>query len=158
MPIKSVPETGKYRISEFAEIVGLNSPTLRYYEKEGLIKPYRTKNGIRYYTQKDVSWVNFLMHLKSTGMTIEQLKRYVHLRAQGDSTINQRIELLEEVRKNFEVEYRRLQEGWTILNDKLDWYKDKAGGHIEDSESFSEYLKSLNHDYLEENTQKESES
>ena len=150
MPVNEAEEITKYRISDFAEMVGLNSPTLRYYEKEGLINPHRTDNGIRYYTDQDIRWVNFLLHLKSTGMSIEQLKRYVRLRAQGDSTINQRIELLEEVRRNFEVEYQRLQDGWTILNDKLDWYKGKEGGHIEDSESFSEYLQNLNHGYLED--------
>ncbi|MBL3531832.1 MerR family transcriptional regulator [Companilactobacillus zhachilii] len=140
----------KYRIGDFSELIGLNSPTLRYYEKEGLIKPHRTENGVRYYTDLDAKWVRFLLHLKSTGMTIEQLKRYVKLRAEGDSTINQRIELLEEVRRNFEVEFQQMQDSWTILNDKLDWYKGKMGGHIEDSEQFSDYLQSLNHEYLEE--------
>jgi len=140
----------RYRIGDFSELVGLNSPTLRYYEKEGLIKPHRTESGVRYYTEIDAKWVRFLLHLKSTGMTIEQLKRYVKLRAEGDSTINQRIELLEEVRRNFEIEFQQLQDSWTILNDKLDWYKGKMGGHIEDSEQFSEYLQSLNHGYLEE--------
>jgi Predicted transcriptional regulators len=140
----------KYKIGDFSEIVGLNSPTLRYYEKEGLIKPNRTENGVRYYTEQDAKWVRFLLHLKSTGMTIEQLKRYVKLRAEGDSTINQRIELLEEVRRNFEIQYQQLQDSWMILNDKLDWYKGKVGGHIEDDEQFSDYLQSLNHGYLED--------
>lgn len=144
-------ETDKhYRIGDFSEIVGLNSPTLRYYEKEGLIKPHRTESGVRYYTDKDARWVRFLLHLKSTGMTIEQLKRYVKLRAEGDSTISQRMELLEEVRKNFEVEFQQLQDSWTVLNDKLDWYKGKMNGHIEDTEQFSDYLENLNHGYLEE--------
>jgi Predicted transcriptional regulators len=115
----------RYRIGDFSELVGLNSPTLRYYEKEGLIKPHRTNSGVRYYTEQDARWVRFLLHLKSTGMTIEQLKRYVKLRAEGDSTINQRVELLEEVRRNFEVEFQQLQDSWTVLNDKLDWYKGK---------------------------------
>lgn len=140
----------RYRIGDFSELVGLNSPTLRYYEKEGLIKPHRTENGVRYYTEQDARWVRFLLHLKSTGMTIEQLKRYVKLRAEGDSTINQRVELLEEVRRSFEVEFQQLQDSWTVLNDKLDWYKGKQKGQIEDSEQFSDYLQSLNHGYLEE--------
>lgn len=135
----------KYRIGDFAEVTGLSSPTLRYYEKEGLINPHRTENGLRYYTEQDVDWIKFLLHLKSTGMTIEQLKQYVKWRAEGDSTIDKRVELLEEVRSNFEKEFKNLQNSWTILNDKLDWYKGKVNGHIEDSESFAAYLKRLNH-------------
>jgi len=149
MPVKSIDTEKRYRIGDFAEMVGLNSPTLRYYEKEGLIKPNRSENGVRYYTEQDARWVRFLLHLKSTGMTIEQLKRYVKLRAQGDSTINQRVELLEEVRRNFEVEYQQLQDSWTLLNDKLDWYKGKQAGTVEDSEDFANYLQSLNHEYLQ---------
>lgn len=135
----------KYRIGDFAKVTGLSSPTLRYYEKEGLIKPHRTENGLRYYTDQDTSWIKFLLHLKSTGMTIEQLKQYVIWRSEGDSTIDKRINLLEEVRSNFEKEFEDLQNSWTILNDKLDWYKGKVDGHIEDSESFAAYLKRLNH-------------
>ncbi|MFC6322575.1 MerR family transcriptional regulator [Companilactobacillus baiquanensis] len=135
----------KYRIGDFAELTGLSSPTLRYYEKEGLISPHRTENGLRYYTDQDASWIKFLLHLKSTGMTIEQLKQYVVWRAEGDSTIDKRVALLEDVRNNFEKEFENLQNSWTILNDKLDWYKGKVNGHIEDSESFAAYLKRLNH-------------
>ena len=135
----------KYRIGDFAKVTGLSSPTLRYYEKEGLIKPHRTENDLRYYTDQDTSWIKFLLHLKSTGMTIEQLKQYVIWRSEGDSTIDKRINLLEEVRSNFEKEFEDLQNSWTILNDKLDWYKGKVDGHIEDSESFAAYLKRLNH-------------
>ncbi|WP_125712467.1 MerR family transcriptional regulator [Companilactobacillus kedongensis] len=136
----------KYRIGDFAEVTGLSSPTLRYYEKEGLIKPHRTENGLRYYTDQDTDWIKFLLHLKSTGMTIEQLKQYVDWRAEGDSTIDKRVALLEDVRSNFEKEFDNLQKSWTILNDKLDWYKGKVNGHIEDSESFAAYLKRLNHE------------
>ncbi|WP_125762938.1 MerR family transcriptional regulator [Companilactobacillus hulinensis] len=135
----------QYRIGDFAEVTGLSSPTLRYYEKEGLIKPHRTDNGLRYYTEQDANWIKFLLHLKSTGMTIEQLKQYVIWRAEGDSTIDKRIALLQDVRDNFEKEFAELQHSWTILNDKLDWYKGKVNGHIEDSEDFSKYLKRLNH-------------
>lgn len=135
----------KYRIGDFAAVTGLSSPTLRYYEKEGLIKPHRTENGLRYYTKQDASWIKFLLHLKSTGMTIEQLKQYVEWRAEGDSTIDKRIAMLQEVHDNFEKQFAELQHSWTILNDKLDWYKGKVNGHIEDSEDFAAYLKRLNH-------------
>ena len=74
MPVKI---DKKYRIGDFSELVGLNSPTLRYYEKEGLIRPHRNGSGIRYYTEQDVRWVNFLLHLKSTGMSIDQDRKSV---------------------------------------------------------------------------------
>jgi DNA-binding transcriptional MerR regulator len=134
-----------YRIGDFAEITGLTSPTLRYYEKEGLVKPHRSDNGLRYYTDADVSWIKFLLHLKSTGMSIEQLKQYVQWRAEGDSTINKRLDLLKEVRSEFLKKMDDLDHSLTILNDKIDWYAGKSNGDIQDSEDFASYLKNMNH-------------
>ena len=71
----------EYKIGEFAKLVGLSSFTLRYYEKEGLIKPQRNVSGLRYYTKADIKWVGFLLHLKGTGMRITEIIKYVELRA-----------------------------------------------------------------------------
>lgn len=134
-----------YRIGDFAEMTGLTSPTLRYYEKEGLVKPHRSENGLRYYTDADVSWIKFLLHLKSTGMSIEQLKLYVQWRAEGDSTISKRLDLLKKVRADFMKKMDDLDHSLTILDDKIDWYAGKTEGRISDSEGFAEYLENMNH-------------
>jgi DNA-binding transcriptional MerR regulator len=86
-----------YRIGQFATKVGLSAYTLRYYEQEGLLLPHRDANDQRYYTEQDVKWLIFILHLKGTGMTMSQLKTYVKLRAQGDATIDQRLTLLHDV-------------------------------------------------------------
>ena len=146
MTTETMKETERhYRIGDFAEITGLTSPTLRYYEKEGLVKPHRSANGLRYYTDADVNWIKFLLHLKSTGMSIEQLKQYVEWRAEGDSTINQRLDLLKSVREEFLRKMDDLDHSLTILNDKIDWYDGKSSGNIKDSEDFASYLKNMQH-------------
>jgi MerR family transcriptional regulator/heat shock protein HspR len=43
----------KYTISVVAEMYNIHPQTLRLYEKEGLIKPYRSKGRTRYYTEED---------------------------------------------------------------------------------------------------------
>lgn len=147
MTTETMNETERhYRIGDFAELTGLTSPTLRYYEKEGLVKPHRSENGLRYYTDSDVNWIKFLLHLKSTGMSIEQLKQYVQWRAEGDSTINQRLELLKNVRSDFLKKMDDLDHSLTILNDKIEWYSGKSTGEIKDSEDFTSYLKNLQHE------------
>ena len=134
-----------YRIGDFAEMTGLTSPTLRYYEKEGLVKPHRSENGLRYYTDADVKWIKFLLHLKSTGMSIEQLKQYVQWRSEGDKTISKRLDLLKEVRTEFLKKMDDLDHSLTILNDKINWYSGKNKGTISDDEDSSNYLKDMNH-------------
>ena len=44
----------KYVISIAAKIVGIESHTLRYYEKLGLVQPYRSDGNIRYYSERDI--------------------------------------------------------------------------------------------------------
>lgn len=44
----------KYVISVAARIVGIEAHTLRYYERLGLVQPYRSQGNIRYYSESDV--------------------------------------------------------------------------------------------------------
>ncbi len=82
-----------YSISEVAERFGLEPHTLRFYEKEGIVSPGRTPSGIRTYSEEDVSQLETALCLKSTGMPLKEIKRYFQLVAQGDSTLDQRLEI-----------------------------------------------------------------
>ncbi|WEV50902.1 MerR family transcriptional regulator [Lactobacillus sp. ESL0731] len=137
--------TKKYTIKDFSAMFSLAPSTLRYYEDEGLIKPHRLINQQRYYTDDDVNWMRFLLHLKNTGMSISDLKKYVAWRAQGEQTIPQRLQLLKQTRAKFLEQIKQQQHHLQILNDKIAWYEGKTNGKIADSENFSNYLKRLNH-------------
>ncbi len=52
----------RYVISIAARMVGIESYTLRYYERCGLVKPYRSEGNIRYYSESDVEC---LRHIKT---------------------------------------------------------------------------------------------
>ena len=52
----------RYVISIAAKIVGIESHTLRYYEKLGLVQPYRSEGNIRYYSERDIEQ---LKHVKT---------------------------------------------------------------------------------------------
>jgi DNA-binding transcriptional MerR regulator len=134
----------RYRIGDFAAKVGLSSFTLRYYEKEGLVWPRRDDNGQRYYTDADVRWLVFILHLKGTGMTMAQLQRYVKLRAAGDATIPERLALLQDVQAEAEAQIRALQNNLAVLANKVDWYQGKTDHTIADDEDFESYLKRIN--------------
>ena len=45
---------GFYTIGEAADLVGVSVPTLRMYEREGLIIPEKLRSGHRRYTEQDV--------------------------------------------------------------------------------------------------------
>ena len=83
-----------YSIGEFSSLTNISIYTLRYYEKENLIIPSRKENGNRCYSEKDIIWIEFIKRLKDTKMPIKGIKEYAALRADGDSTMNQRMEML----------------------------------------------------------------
>ncbi|MFP7697351.1 MerR family transcriptional regulator [Trueperella sp. LYQ143] len=70
----------EYSIGKAAEMCDLPASTLRYYEKEGLVEPARTPAGVRRYSEEDIAWLQFIDHMRSTGMSIADLARYVKLR------------------------------------------------------------------------------
>ena len=141
----SMTESQQYSIRAFADIFGLTPATVRYYESLGLISPQRSVNQRRFYTEKDVDWMRFILHLKNTGMSMEQLQQYVLLRSQGDITIAERLELLLQTRDDFLQQQAKLQKHLQILNDKIEWYQRRQQGLLSEQVSFAEYLISNGH-------------
>jgi DNA-binding transcriptional MerR regulator len=112
-----------YSIGEFSKLTNLSIDTLRYYEKEGLITPERKENGRRYYSEKDVTWIAFIKRLKETRMPIKEIQEYAKLRAIGDTTMAERMEMLIKHRTDLEDEIMRANENLQKLNEKIDFYR-----------------------------------
>jgi len=55
----------RYVISVAARIVGIETHTLRYYERIGLVQPYRSKGNIRYYSEIDIERLRQIKTLMS---------------------------------------------------------------------------------------------
>jgi DNA-binding transcriptional MerR regulator len=75
-----------YSIREVAEITGLKSYVLRFWEKEfPFLKPKKNRAGNRSYQQKDIDLINQIKHLLyDEGYTIEGAKsRLKTLRYEG---------------------------------------------------------------------------
>ena len=94
-------------ITEVSKKYDLSQDTLRYYERIGLIPTVnRNKSGIRYYTDEDCKWVEFIKCMRGAGLPIEVLIEYVALFQEGESTIQARKEILiarmEEMQKTLE--------------------------------------------------------
>jgi MerR family transcriptional regulator/heat shock protein HspR len=52
---ESTENEPRYVISIAARMVGVHTHTLRYYEKVGVIEPYRSRGNIRLYSERDVA-------------------------------------------------------------------------------------------------------
>lgn len=113
-----------YYIGEFSEKIGLSIDTLRYYEKLGLIYPERDEANKRVYSEKDIEWLKFIIRLKEINMPIKQIQYYSKLRYDGDDTIKERLELLEEQMDRLNIEKRKIEENIIHLDKKISIYKE----------------------------------
>jgi len=65
------------RIGEVSKIVGLSSSAIRFYERNGILKPSctsRSKNGYRVYEQKDVEKMHLIVKFKELGLELKEIK------------------------------------------------------------------------------------
>lgn len=113
----------EYSIGEFARLTNLGVHTLRYYEQEQLITPGRSSSNRRRYSDGDLAWIEFIKRLKGTGMPVKEIRRYAQLRAAGDATRQERLELLTAHREALDGEIGRLREHMARLDEKIDFYR-----------------------------------
>ncbi len=119
-----VNQKEKLTIQEVARMTGLSAHTLRYYERIGLIHPIdREQNTRRCYTADDVGWIDFLLKLRATGMSIKDMQRYAKLQRQGDETLSERVEMLKSLRDNVEARIEELNEHLKLVYYKIDYYQ-----------------------------------
>ena len=70
-------------ISVAAELSGMHPQTLRIYERNGLIDPFRTPGGTRRYSQEDIERLQLIQDLTSEGLNLEGVKRVLTLKEEN---------------------------------------------------------------------------
>lgn len=77
-----------YSIGEVADMFGVNTSLIRFWEKEfDVIKPHKNKKGNRMFTPKDIDNFHLIYHLvKEKGMTLKGAQK--KLKENRDDTIN----------------------------------------------------------------------
>ena len=124
-----------YSIGEVAQMTGIAISTLRYYDREGMFPNItRSNGGIRIFSEKEINTIRVIECLKTTGMSIKEIKEFLGWCQEGDSSLQKRREMfykrLEEVKKQIEA----LQNTMNILKYKC-WYYDNIFKHDPDSKA-----------------------
>ncbi|HOO33945.1 MAG TPA: MerR family transcriptional regulator [Thermotogota bacterium] len=110
-------------IKEVSDKLGLSVYTLRYYEKEGLVRNVkREPNGFRNYSDEDVGWLDLIMKLKLTRMPLKDLKKYADLYYANDPDMDKRIEILQVHKQRVQREIETLMIADQVIDRKIDIY------------------------------------
>jgi len=68
------------RIGELEDRVSVNVQTIRFYEREGLLrKPARTLGGYRSYEQQDLDRVTFIRVCQGLGFSLREVSQLIRL-------------------------------------------------------------------------------
>lgn len=103
-----------YTVKDIAEKLNLSEHTIRFYTDKGLVPNLkRDKNNIRIFDEESINWLTGAKYLKACGMSIDDIKRYVDMCMEGDSTVYSRYEIIlkqrESAYEQLEAAKQRLQ-------------------------------------------------
>jgi MerR family copper efflux transcriptional regulator len=67
------------RIGELAALAEVNIQTVRFYEREGLLRaPVRTASGYRSYAERDLEHLHFIRLCQGLGFTLREIQQLIH--------------------------------------------------------------------------------
>ena len=89
-----------YSIGEVADMFGVNTSLIRYWEKEfDIIKPKQNKKGNRYFTNEDIENFHIIYYLvKDLGMTLKGAKKKLKENKEGTIYNFKIVESLKDIR------------------------------------------------------------
>ena len=118
-----------YTMKQTCQAVGMTYETLKYYCNEGLIPNVkRDKINYRVFDENDVEWIRNLTFLKKSGMSIQDMKIYIKLCLDGESSIPERKIMLDKQKDELLDRINELQECVEYINWKQQFYDDVMSG------------------------------
>lgn len=109
-------------IGEVSKTYEISPDTLRYYEKIGLIDEVNKKSGIRDYKENDIERIKFILCMKNAGLCLEDIVKFISYYKKGNSTIQDRIDLLTRQKTLLAEEIESKKETMSFLDYKIDLY------------------------------------
>lgn len=118
-----------YSMKETCEKTKLTYDALKFYCNEGLIPNVkRNKSNYRVFDDNDINWIKSLTCLKKCDMSIVEIREYLDLCLEGQSTIYKRQDILEAKLRELEHKIQEIQEAIDFIHLKQNFYKDVLSG------------------------------
>lgn len=98
------------RIGELAMQVGVDTPTIRYYESVGVLpEPERNSVGYRTYSAADLERLRFVVSARSLGLKLDDIRDTLALRASGKTPCTHVRQLIDREVKAVKTKIRELR-------------------------------------------------
>lgn len=103
-------------IGDIAHRSGLPPKTIRYYEDIGLIRPARSENGYRSFSERELHKLAFLARARSLGFSIEDCRALLALYEDAGRTSSEVKSIAEKHLERIDAKIRDLAEMRRTLN------------------------------------------
>ncbi len=93
------------KIGDAAQVLGVTTRTLRFYEEQGIIKPLRTEKGNRVYGEEDIERARIVQLLSGLGISLRDVSALTSARPEsktGDEASHKVKVLLEDLQSDIE--------------------------------------------------------
>ena len=118
-----------YTMMQVCKETNLTYQALKFYCNEGLVPNVkRDQNNRRIFDEHDLKWIKDLVCLKKCGMSIQEMKEYLDLCLQGQSTIPQRKEMLDQKQKELNQQIAELKDCVAYIDWKQGFYDEVLSG------------------------------
>lgn len=118
-----------YTMMQVCKETNMTYQTLKYYCNEGLVPNVkRDENNRRIFDEQDVKWIKDLVCLKKCGMTIQEMKEYLQLCLEGESTIQIRKKMLTKKQEALRISIQELEESVAYIDWKQNFYDEVLSG------------------------------
>ena len=118
-----------YTMMQACREADMTYQTLKFYCNEGLVPNVkRDMNNRRVFDEKDLKWIKDLTCLKRCGMSIQEMRKYLALCLQGESTIPERKRVLEKKQTALREQIKELQDSIDYIDFKQQFYDDVLSG------------------------------
>ncbi|KJY84186.1 zinc-responsive transcriptional regulator [Vibrio galatheae] len=130
-----------YQIGELAKRCNVSSDTLRFYEKNQLIKPAgRSASGYRLYNQENQHQVSFILKAKDLGLSLDEIRELLEIKL--EATEHSCAEVKAITSAKLHVIDDKINE-LTRIRAALKKINDACCGHVDDDASHCSILEAL---------------
>lgn len=118
-----------YSMKEACTLTGMSYENLKFYCNEGLVPNVRRDSrNYRIFSKHDIKWIQGLNCLKGCGMTIAEMKEYLALCLEGESSIPARKEILSRKKEVLLQSIEDIQKSIDYIDWKQNFYDDVLSG------------------------------
>ena len=113
MSISSKQEQPIYKIGEVAELLNTTPRTLRFYEEEGMLMPFRSNKGTRMYCEDDIARLQVIQQLVLLDIPLRTIQNLATARPEshnGDEASHKVVDLLNKMSLDVEKKKQGCEE------------------------------------------------